>query len=269
MTIQETSARLLKILEVEAEPPGLRALRRLTTAFITKIPFDNIAKLLSLEGPPEDRIPPFEKFVEYRERYQIGGTCLTNNPYFCVLLRHLGYQAELCGANMAKQNVHTCVGVVLNGRRFHVDVGYGAHLLEPIDVNSLPAEVRLGSRRYQLEALDGRVKLSVWDENKWIHGYLVNPGPISPDNFDSAVADSYLPESTFLNCLRIVRQTAGGMLSLMNKRLTTISTSGVVSNNFDTLEQMEECVAVDLGMPDAPLRPALEVLEKHSGVTLF
>lgn len=261
--------RLLQVLSVEARPPSLPALRELTRAFQIKVPFDNIAKLLSLEGPAEERIPSFEKYVDNLERFRIGGTCLTNNPYFKKLLEHLGYQAQLRGADMQKRNVHTCILVFLSDRKYHVDVGYGAHLMEPIDLAELPAEVRLGKRRYSIETVGDRVEVGEWDGDVRRHGYAANPGPMSDEDFRGAVLDSYLPGSTFLNCLRIVKQTDSAMLSLTNRRITTFSAAGTVSKEFDTMAELEACIYEYLGMPSAPVRAAVDVLRRRQKLTLF
>jgi len=267
--VKHPADRLLSILGVIAEPPSPPALRALTRSFQTTVPFDNIAKLLSLKGPVEERIPTFERYVDNIERFGLGGTCLTNNPYFKILLDHLGYNAELCGADMSKRNVHTCVRVFLASRQYHVDVGYGAHLLEPLDVDELPAAVVLGDFKYTIEMKGNRLEVGEWDGGKRRHGYVVNPGPMSGEDFRCAVLDSYLPGSTFLNCLRIVKQTDSSMLSLTNRRVTTISAEGKVSKEFGTLVELEEFIGETLGMPDAPVRAALDVLRQKSGVTVF
>jgi arylamine N-acetyltransferase len=271
MTALSAHEQLLRILGVESESPSLPALKKLTLAFVLNIPFENISKLLSLEGLEEDRIPPFDIFVENVARRQLGGTCLVNNPHFCELLRHVGYDAALLGADMGeKRNVHTSVGVALNGKRYHLDAGYGAHFLEPVDLDDLPAEIRLGPRRYAFEEnADGRLRVSVWDNGELVHGYIVNSGQLTPEVYRWSVADSYRPESEFLNCLRIIKQTEESMFSLRNRRLTVTSATGNVTKEFNSYAELEECVKGELGLTGAPLRETLEILEEYSGVHLF
>jgi arylamine N-acetyltransferase len=158
----------------------------------------------------------------------------------------------------------------LGGKRYHLDAGYGAHLLDPVDLDRLPFEIRLGPRRYAFEENPGgRMRVSVWNNEDLVHGYVVNPGQISLDDFRASIADSYRRESEFLNCIRIIKQTDESMLSLRNRRLTITSAAGQTSTEFDTYAELEEYVTGDLGMPEAPLREALEILDARSGVRVF
>ena len=101
-------------------------------AHICRVPFENISKLLLIgrEGTPRPtRLP---EFLDGIERQDLGGTCYSNNPFLVELLRALGYDADLLGADMSSPNVHTVIRVRLDGAEWHVDAGYGGPFWRPI-----------------------------------------------------------------------------------------------------------------------------------------
>ncbi|MBD3872676.1 MAG: arylamine N-acetyltransferase, partial [Acidobacteria bacterium] len=106
MADAKTFERYLSILGIEAAPPGLDHLHRLVSAQLTRVPFENISKLFLKKTQGASYIPSLEQHLDGIERFSFGGTCYANNPYFSKLLRHLGYDVDMCGANMSEPDVH-------------------------------------------------------------------------------------------------------------------------------------------------------------------
>ncbi len=118
MADAKTIERYLSILGIETAPPGLDHLTRLVRAQLTRVPFENISKLYLKKTQGASYIPSLEEHLDGIERFSFGGTCYANNPYFSQLLRHLGYDVDMCGADMSKPDVHVVSIVRLEGREY-------------------------------------------------------------------------------------------------------------------------------------------------------
>ena len=200
--------RYLSLLGTEPGDPDLQRLHRLVFSQLTRVPFENISKLyykksLNLTGPPD-----FEQYLEGIEKYHFGGTCYSNNFYSYCLLVSLGYEARLCGADMATPDVHMVSMVRLGGREYLVDVGYAAPFLAPMP-RDLDADlvIELGQDRYVLKPQDalGRSRLELYRDGALKHGYLAKPEPRRIEEFREVIARSFRPDATFLNSILLAR----------------------------------------------------------------
>jgi arylamine N-acetyltransferase len=104
------------VLDVPRRAPSLAALTELTAAHLTRVPFENVSKLLRFRQSGFCGIPTLAEFLDRIERHRLGGTCYSNNSHLNRLLEALGYQAFLCGADMKRPNVHVVNRVRLEGR---------------------------------------------------------------------------------------------------------------------------------------------------------
>ncbi len=102
----EIFERYLSILGIEPEEPSHDHLRRLVRAQLIRVPFENISKLYLKKTRDASFIPSLEEHLDGIERFNFGGTCYANNPYFAELLCHCGYDVDICGADMTKPDVH-------------------------------------------------------------------------------------------------------------------------------------------------------------------
>lgn len=198
----------LAVLGQARRDPCLAALRDLVAAHLTRIPFENISKLyyrkrMGLVGPPEVRL-----YLEGIEKYHFGGTCYSNNYYFHLLLKSLGYEAKFCSADMSAPDVHAVNVLTIDGREYLVDAGYGAPLLEPIPRDlERDFEVRLGPDRYVLKPQDanGCSRLDLYRDGVLKHGYLAKPAARNIEDFRKAIAQSFAANATFMNSVLLVR----------------------------------------------------------------
>jgi arylamine N-acetyltransferase len=204
----DTFERYLSLLEVESVSPSLDHLKRLVRAQITRVPFENISKLYFKKTQGAAFIPTLEEHLDGIKRYNFGGTCYANNPYFSELLRHLGYDVTICGADMTRPDVHVVSVVRLEGREYLVDVGYGAPFFEPMarDLDQ-ELEIVFGKNRYVLHPQDGqgRSRMDHFRDGELIHGYVVTPTPRGVDHFAEVIRHSYSNEATFMNVVVVER----------------------------------------------------------------
>lgn len=211
--------RYLRLLEVPRRPPSPEALAELTAAQVTRVPFENVSKLVRLRGLGLTGLPPVELHLEGIERFHLGGTCYANNYHLYTLLGALGYEARLCGADMSSPDVHVVIMVRLSGREVLVDGGYGAPFLAPVPLDAAEDQVLwLGPDRWVVEPRDaaGRSRLRVYRGGEARHGYLARPEPRAIEEFAPVIADSFRPEATFRNALLLIRQYPGRSITIHN-----------------------------------------------------
>ena len=224
---EEVIDHYLAILGVARREPSLEALRELVAAHLTRIPFENISKLYYRKRWGLVNLPAIGLYLDGIDKYHFGGTCYSNNYYFHLLLRSLGYQAKLCAADMKTPQVHALNLITIEGREYLVDTGYAAPLLEPIprDLAS-DYETVLGRDRYVLKPQDanGCSRLELYRDGVLRHGYLAKPEPRKIEDFSKVIAASFSAEATFLNSVLLVRFNPGRSVLIHN--LTLVESEG-------------------------------------------
>jgi len=227
---QRLVARYLDILEVPRRRPGLGALSELVRAHLLRIPFENLSKIYYAKRLQAATLPDLDRYLEDVHRFRLGGTCYANNYFLHRLLVSLGYDAALCGADMAEPDVHVVNLVKVEGQDFLVDAGYAAPFLEPLPLGLEPDHtVASGDDRYVLGPRDarGRSRLERFRKGVLKHGYDLNPKPRRIHEFQSIIADSYRPQATFMNALLMARFFDHGSVLIHN--LAVVESHGLTS----------------------------------------
>jgi arylamine N-acetyltransferase len=264
--------RYLRVLGIEGVPSGLDGLRTVVRAHLLRVPFENVSKLLLFAREGRGRFFTLPEFLDGVEHHDLGGTCHSANPFLRDLLRALGYEADLHGANMPPRlNCHTSLRVRIDSRAYHVDVGYGGPFREPICLDCLPFEMVEGANRYVFdrEPLGEGYEMAVFAGEERVHGYIVHGPPRSRDFFTPAMQNSFLPNAAFLNCLRICRFFDGHSVTLLNGSLSIHRGESAERRELTSVAEMEAALANDFEMPRCPARAAIETMERISGAPLF
>jgi arylamine N-acetyltransferase len=261
MADAKTFERYLSILGVEAAPPSLDHLRRLVHAQLTRVPFENISKLFLKKTQGASYIPSLEQHLDGVERFSFGGTCYANNPYFSQLLRHLGYDVDMCGADMSKPDVHVVSIVRLEGREYLVDVGYGAPFFEPMARGlDCEHEIIFGRNRYALHPQDGRgrSRMDHFHDGQLIHGYVVKPAPRQIEDFNDVIRDSYSELATFMNVVVIERFFPDRSVRIHNFSLTESMPDHATTTRLADREELVDAIEHHVGIPADIVREAVE-----------
>ncbi|HTX98928.1 MAG TPA: arylamine N-acetyltransferase [Bacteroidota bacterium] len=219
--------RYLEILGLPRSAPTLEALTRIVHEHLRRIPFENVSKLYRMNKGGITGLVDCGEFLDGIGRYHFGGTCYLNNFHLHQLLSALGYDVSLCGADMRKPDVHIVNMVKLEGREYLVDVGYAAPFFEPLPCDrAVEYEITFGADRYVLSPRDstGRLRLSQYRDGVALHGYIVNPAPRRIEEFAHPIAESFLPQATFRNCVLLVK--FGDRQSTVLHNLTLVETRG-------------------------------------------
>ena len=253
--------RYLSILGIEAASPSPEHLRRLVRAQLIRVPFENISKLYLKRTRGAAFAPALEEHLDGIEHHHFGGTCYANNPHFFSLLRHLGYDARLCGADMSNPDAHIVSMVELAGREYLVDVGYASPFFEPLPRDlERPHEVLFGVFRYVLEPQDaeGRSRLRLFRSGREIHGYLAKPEPREIDDFAEGIRSSYRSAATFMNTVVVERFFPDRSLRIHNLTMTESTPGGARTTTLADREELATVVEQSCGISADIVRLAID-----------
>ena len=267
----EIYARYLRLLGLEGVPTGLRGLQEIVRRHVHHVPFENVSKLLLYAREGTGRAFTLEEFLDGIEQYDLGGTCYTCNPYLTGLLRHLGYDADLLGADMTVPDVHTCIRVRIDGVSYLIDCGYGGPFREPLRLDRLPHVFFEGSVQYIFgpNAHPNAYEMKSFSGGQPGHGYVVHDPPRAASYFEPAVRKSFTAGQMFMNHLRIVRIFDEHSVELFDRKLTIHRAGASLQAELSHLGEFKRAVAVDLAMPRCPIEQALAVMEQITGTPLF
>jgi N-hydroxyarylamine O-acetyltransferase len=255
--------RYLRLLGTTPRRPSLEALRELTRAHLTRVPFESVSKLWLRKQPEQRGLPSLESFLDGIERHRLGGTCYANNYHLNQLLTHLGYRVSLCGADMSAPDVHVVNLVSLDASQYLVDGGYAAPFLEPMCLDlTLDHVVPWGRDRYVLKPRDsdGRPRLEHHRDGRLRHSYRVNPAPRQIEEFAGVIADSFRADATFMNALLVVRFSEARSLTLRNLTLTEADAASWRSREVGRHE-LPLVIEREFGIPRAIASEALDGVE--------
>jgi N-hydroxyarylamine O-acetyltransferase len=244
--------RYLELLGISLRQPSYEGLARLVYAHLTRVPFENVSKLYYRKRYGLRALPGLGRFLDGIEKYNFGGTCYTNNYYFNLLLKHLGYDARLCGADMAHPDVHLVSVVAVDGVDYLVDAGYAAPFLLPLPLN-LPDdyEIFLGRDRYVLKPRDasGRCCMELHRDGKFKHRYMAKPEARDIREFEDVIAHSYTDDATFMNALLLVRFFPGRSVVVHNFELFEFEGRDWNSRPLDGVEEVVEAIEESFAIP--------------------
>ena len=171
-------------------PRSLKLLAALQAHQLAAVPFESLSlhysriRLLSLD--PEDL---FDKFVLHGGRR--GGYCMENNTFFGCILRSLGFELLSVGGRVSHETTgrhdggwagwsHMVNLVRIDGRRYLVDAGFGAHgpcRPMPLDREAAGGVVREGAAPQQLRLEYKRLPRHTDPEQRvWVYSYRERAG---------------------------------------------------------------------------------------------
>jgi len=255
--------RYLNILGISRGEPSITALCDVIRTHLTKVPFENISKLLYKKQGLK-YIPALSVYLDGIEKFNFGGTCYSNNYYLYLLLRYLGYDVKLCGADMKNPNVHIVSMVKIGGRDFIVDGGYAAPFTEPLPGDLIENYViTFGDEKYILNPRDesGYSKLEQYYKGELKHGYTAKPQPRKIDEFRNVIEDSYRDDATFMNAVMIAKFYENGSIVLRNLTLIRTDRNKVKTQSIQR-DEIAAVVEKYFGMPQQIVDEAVNELLK-------
>lgn len=244
-----------------AGPAKLDTLRRLHTAHVAAVPFENLDILLG-RGISLELEHLRHKLIAQRR----GGYCFEQNTLFLAVLRELGFRVVArearvrSGSTMLRPRTHMVLVVELSGGSWLADVGFGGDgLFEPVPMTGGIAVASSGVAHRVVEEGDLRV-LQMRRGAEWEDQYAFALQPVHPVDFE--VANWYTstyPQSPFVRTLTAQRTTHDVRYILRYPTYIEIRASGIQSRAISRAELMPLLRDVFLiQLPDDTIFPAID-----------
>lgn len=224
----------------------LEALKRVHRAHLESIPFENfdilMGRLVSIETEAIRR-----KLVENSR----GGYCFETNSLLCEMLKETGFTARpllgrvvFGGPDWVPPRMHAIVLVELDGKRYLVDAGFGAHTPRAPMLIEDGAEMADAGRTWRLsvDPVHGW-RLTDRHGEAWRDLYVFDLDVVYPADYK--VMNHWCATSTdspFVGNALIVRHTGDGRVTLLGRQFAryhgTLNRDGRVLESVDDLKKV-------------------------------
>ena len=211
-------------------------------------------------------IPDIRLFLDGIEKNNFGGTCYSNNYYLFLLLKELGFEIKLCGADMKKPDIHIVSIVKIDGKEYLIDTGNAAPFFEPLPTFlSEDYVIKFGNEKYVVKPKDelGRTKVEQYSDGNLQHWYIVKPEKRKIEDFRQVIENSYADDAVFMNAVRITRYSENGSKVLKNYSFTEIVGNESNSRKISRFE-LPAVIQENFGMPLIVINEAIEIAKKYS-----
>ena len=212
----------------------LATLAALQRAHLTNVPFENLDVYYGA-GVEVGADWALDKVVRRRR----GGWCFELNTAFAELLRAIGFDVGLRGAEVMwgrpqpDSPDHMTLEVKLDGRSWLVDVGFGDAFCRPLALDD-PDPQDGESRPYRVRDVDGYVVLDSETDGEWTSDYRFRPIDVDLSVFEPAsqrlqhTAGLHWTETRFAT-----RLFPGGRVALLHDRLKLTRGSEITEDPVD------------------------------------
>jgi len=127
---------ILNYLGCPAKAPTLRYLNQLLHAYIRRIPWESVSRIIKRHATPETKDCPRlpAEFWNDAKQYGFGGTCFESSLAFYSLLIALGYEGYLTVNDMGESHgCHAAIVIVIDGQKYLVDNTIPVHAAIRLD----------------------------------------------------------------------------------------------------------------------------------------
>jgi arylamine N-acetyltransferase len=121
---------ILNYLDCSSHGPTLRYLNRLIHAYIRKVPWESVSRIIKRRATPDTKDCPRlpEEFWNDALQRGFGGTCYESSLAFYSLLTSSGYEGYLTVNDMGEsRGCHAAITILLGGQKYLVDVTIPIH----------------------------------------------------------------------------------------------------------------------------------------------
>ena len=250
--------RYLDRLGIEKPAPDADGLRRLQSAQMNAVTFENIDPLLGVV-PDVTLDGIFDKIVGGGR----GGYCFELNTLFGAALADLGFKAERVmarvrnGAPKGAQRSHLAWIVTVDGEEWLADTGFGGSgasvplKLAERDVQPAPS----GDYRFVEDAPAGELVLERKTPDGWYSLFGFDRVPVRDADIEAAnFVTARWDKAPFPSNLMLSRHRADGRISLLNTALRVEDRGGVTKRTVGSRDEMHRVLAEDFALPvDRPM----------------
>lgn len=198
---------VLDYLDCPIKAPSLRYLNRLIQAYIHKVPWESVSRIvkrhITLRTKDCPRWP--EEFWQDAIRYGLGGTCFESSLAFYSLLMELGYEGYLTVNDMGETRAcHAAIVLLLNRQKYLVDVTIPVDYAVQINPNKTIRRqtafhdfiIRpIKNNRYEVER----------SHHPHRNAFTLIDVPISLGEYQTIVENDYTESGFFLKSVAVVK----------------------------------------------------------------
>ena len=242
----------LAAVSLERVDPSLEFLSALTRRHVAEFAFSSVDPRLG-EPMPLDLASLFDRIVVRRR----GGYCFENNGLFFEVLEELGFSPRLqmsrvvLGRDIHPGLTHRVARVVLDGREYLVDVGFGPlgpARPVPMDSGDATAEMLPGGYRVHPAGV-GVHELQHVVDGSWFTLYRFDDMTYGQADVEVGHFYSHLhPEAVFVNNLVGSRILDEEVRSLRNHDYWVIREAGTTSERIAGAERLHALLTQELGV---------------------
>jgi arylamine N-acetyltransferase len=213
MAYQDLSASqvkdILDYLECPTKAPTLPYLNRLIHAYIRKVPWESVSRIVKRHTTLETKDCPRwpAEFWQEAMHHGFGGTCYESSLAFYSLLMALGYQGYLTVNDMGdSRGCHAAIVIVLSGRKYLVDVTIPVHAAVRIDPQKV---VRRNTPLYNYTIRPVQENKYEVERSHHPHrnAFTMIDSPVSLQAYQKIVTDDYQETGLFLDSVVVVKVT--------------------------------------------------------------
>jgi arylamine N-acetyltransferase len=202
----ELTSQILSFLGCVREEPSVRYLNRLIHAYIRRVPWESVSRIIKRSTTAETELCPRWPNAFWQEalKYGTGGTCFENNLAFFTFVNELGFDGYLTINDMQIPACHTASVITLHGQNYLADVTIPVHSALPIYTSQVTRRSHEfhhytirpeGNRRYAIER----------SHHPKRRAFTLVDVPIALEEYRQAVQNDYEVTGYFLDRVVIVK----------------------------------------------------------------
>lgn len=203
---------ILNYLDCPPKAPTLRYLNRLIHAYIRKVPWESVSRIVkrhTMQNTKDcPRLP--EEFWSDAMRYGFGGTCFESSLAFYSLLMSLGYEGYLTVNDMGDSRAcHAAIVLVLDGQKYLVDNTIPVHSAVQINPHKITRR-KTSFCDYTIRPVRENVYEVEHSHHSNRNAFTLVDFPVSPPDYQTIVEADYA-EATgrFLKSVVMVKVVDG------------------------------------------------------------
>jgi arylamine N-acetyltransferase len=253
---------ILVYLDCPTQAPTLRYLNRLIYAYICRVPWESVSRIVKRHAVPETKKCPRwpEEFWQDAIRHGFGGTCYESSLAFFGLLVKLGFRGYLTVNDMgAHQGCHAAIVVLLDRQKYLVDITLPIHSAVRFDPQGVTRR-QASFKQFRIHP----VRTNTYEVKHAHHGnkiaFTLVDVPVDLPEYRTIVENDYGETGRFLNRVVMVKvidnRTHRFFSDNQPYKLERFSRAGK-TEMFLKPEILPYCLATVFEMPEDKISAAL------------
>lgn len=260
---------ILDYLECPAKSPTIRYLNRLIQAYLHKVPWESVSRIMKRHSSPDPLDCPRwpVEFWQDAMRHGFGGTCYESSLAFYHLLIALGYQGYLTVNDMGEsRGCHAAIIVLLNGHKYLVDITIPVHTAVRIDPQKVVRR-KTAFHDYIIRPVQKNKYEIERSHHPRRNAFTLIDIPVSLQDYQNIVRNDYKETGFFLNSVVMVKVARGKTWRFFSEhkpyKLESFNRAGKKESLLG-LKSLPRVLAKTFLMPEEKISAALALCQSPS-----